>query len=94
MPSVWPFPFRCRVDDNGVSVSWLVASERWNWDDIRALKLEEDRRWGVMGKRGKVLTIERSSGSLAILRGKPEVLSDLARQIGVILTARKSPNAS
>lgn len=77
----WPFPFRCRVDDSGISISWLVTSEPWNWDDIRALKLEEDQRWGVVGRRGNVLAIERRSGARAILRGKPEVLSDLASEI-------------
>jgi hypothetical protein len=77
----WPFPFRCRVEDKGVRVRWFVFEERLNWQDICTVELGEDRRRGVIGKRGSVLTIERRSGSRATLRGDGAVLSELARQI-------------
>jgi len=77
----WPFPFRCRVEDEGFGVSWFVFKERLNWQDMRTVALAEDRRRGVIGKRGSVLTIERRSGSRLSLRGDTAVLSDLASQI-------------
>ena len=77
----WPLPFRCRVERDGVRVSWLVVNERIAWNEIRALELAEDRRWGAIGKRGRVLTIERVAGSRITLRGQAEVLSDVASEI-------------
>jgi hypothetical protein len=77
----WPFPFRCRVDEDGVRVSWLLVSERLSWDEIRAVELGEDRRWGVIGKRGSVLTIERWSGARVVLRGRAEVLSEIVGEM-------------
>jgi hypothetical protein len=77
----WPFPFRCRVERDGVRISWLVVHERVAWVDIRAVELGEDSRRGVIGRRGTVLTIERVDGSRMVLRGRTEVLRSVASEI-------------
>ena len=77
----WPFPFRCHVEQGGIRISWLVVHERVAWDEIRAIAFGEDRRRGVIGKRDAVLTIERMAGSRMVLRGRAEVLSELANEI-------------
>jgi len=78
----WPFPLRCRVEDEGVVLRWFVFKERLNWQDIRSVELGEDSRRGVIGKRGGVLTIQRQRGPRMSLRGDTAALSELAKQIG------------
>jgi hypothetical protein len=77
----WPFPFRCHLEAGGIRVSWFVMSERLNWDAISRVELAEDRRPGVIGKRGSVLALERQDGSRMSLRGRAEVLAELMTQI-------------
>ncbi len=80
----WPFLFRCRVERDGVRLSWLFIHERVGWDEIAATKLREDDRRGVIGKRPLVLAIERRDQRRIILRGRAEILSQLSAD----LTAR------
>ena len=77
----WPFPFRCRVGPLGLRVSWLMASEHVPWKDILAVKLEEDQRRWVIGRRPRILVIERRDKPRVTLRGRPNVLSSLAAEI-------------
>ena len=74
----WPFRFRCRVEPQGIRVSWLVASEHVPWKDIVAVKLEADRRRWIVGKRPRILVIERRGKPRVALRGDPNILSSLA----------------
>jgi len=79
----WPFPFRCRLEADGVCVSWFIVSERLPWEEVMSVELREDRRWGVIGRRGSFLSIERKGGSRMILRGKVPALTYLASEIGM-----------
>jgi hypothetical protein len=81
----WPFPFRCRLEEHCVRISWFLVSEHIAWSDIRNVELGKDLRRGVVGKRGWVLAIERRNGSWTRLRGRPEVLSELASRMAVRL---------
>lgn len=77
----WPFPFRCRVEHEGIRVSWLVASEHVPWSDIVAIKRGVDQRRWLIGQRPLVLVIERRDKPRVTLRGRPNVLSLLAAQM-------------
>jgi hypothetical protein len=77
----WPFRFRCRVEPRGIRVSWLVASEHVPWKDVVAVKLEEDQRRWVIGRRPRILVIERRDKPRVTLRGRPHVLSLLAAEM-------------
>jgi hypothetical protein len=78
---MWPFPFRCRVEDDGIRISWFVFNERIRWGDIRRVELGEDRRSGVIGKPGTVLALERRGGSWTRLRGRAGELREIASQM-------------
>jgi hypothetical protein len=78
---VWPFRFRCRVEPEGVTVSWLFIKEHMSWDEIVAVEVGADQRRGVIGKRAQALFLERRDKPRVTLRASADVLSRLAARI-------------
>jgi hypothetical protein len=78
---LWPLPFHCRANAGGLTISWLLVREQIPWADIDFSTLVEDARPGVVGKRKRVLLIERKPMPPVILRGRPHVLSAISKEI-------------
>ncbi len=77
----WPFPPRCHVERGGLRFSWLLVNERVPWSEIVAVELRDDQRRSVVGKRPRLLVIERSTKSRITLSGRAEVLERLAGEL-------------
>jgi hypothetical protein len=76
-----PLPFRCRVDADGLRVSWLLVSQRIPWTSVEATAVEKDARRWVLGARRNVLVVRRAHRRALTLSAKTDVLAALARDV-------------
>jgi hypothetical protein len=78
---LWPLPFRCRVDADGLRVSWLLVSQRIPWASVEATAVEKDARRWVIGTRRNVLVVRRAHRRPLTLSASAAILAELARDV-------------